>query len=193
MGYNTVAFGFMRRAQDIHDPVALREIELSSLDLCRSIFHQEFYMAFSRRGACTVLASAAFVVMTAGCSTVTSNTSTLTASLTPDQENPATSSVGKGTAKVWYNKDTNGLRWEVEYSGLTGPATAGHFHGPAAPGANAGVVVPFKSPLEYPVIKGEAVITPAQGEQLLAGLWYINLHTQKYPGGEIRGQVMLKR
>ncbi len=150
-------------------------------------------MAFSRRGVCAALVSSAFVILTAGCSTVSSNTATLTANLSPNQEVPPTSSVGKGSAKVWYNKDTHGLRWQVEYSGLTGPAKAGHLHGPAAPGANAGVVVPFQNPLEYPVIKGETVITAAQGEQLLSGLWYINLHTEKYPGGEIRGQVTLKR
>jgi hypothetical protein len=71
---------------------------------------------------------------------------------------------------------------------MTGPVTAGHFHGPAPAGSNAGVVVPFAGPLASPII-GSATLTPAQVDQLKSGLWYINLHTAANPGGEIRGQV----
>jgi hypothetical protein len=45
------------------------------------------------------------------------------------------------------------------------------------------------SPAENP-IKGEATLTPEQAQQFIAGDWYINLHTQANPGGEIRGQVV---
>jgi hypothetical protein len=38
--------------------------------------------------------------------------------------------------------------------------------------------------------KGEATLTPEQAQQFAAGEWYVNVHTQAHPGGEIRGQVV---
>jgi hypothetical protein len=89
---------------------------------------------------------------------------------------------------VQYNRDNGMLSWRVTYTGLTGTATAGHIHGPAAPGANAGVLVPFTNVASAP-ITGEKQITPQQAAQLESGQWYVNLHTARYPGGEIRGQL----
>ncbi len=40
--------------------------------------------------------------------------------------------------------------------------------------------------------KGKATLTAAQAADLTAGRWYVNLHTAKHPGGEIRGQVTAK-
>jgi hypothetical protein len=73
---------------------------------------------------------------------------------------------------------------------LSGPASAAHFHGPAAPGQNAGVIVPFPNP-ESP-IRGEATLTEAQAADLLAGRWYVNVHSRAHPGGEIRAQVVAR-
>jgi hypothetical protein len=81
------------------------------------------------------------------------------------------------------------LTWSVEYSGLSGPATAAHIHGPADPGADAGVVVPFNGNLASP-IKGSATLTDTQIAQLEAGKWYVNIHTAANKGGEIRGQLV---
>jgi hypothetical protein len=36
---------------------------------------------------------------------------------------------------------------------------------------------------------GQVTLTDAQAAELMAGLWYVNLHTARYPGGEIRGQL----
>ena len=77
----------------------------------------------------------------------------------------------------------------MTFSGLTGAATAAHFHGPAAPGANGAPQVPVKmSPVASP-INGTATLTPTQAKELLAGKWYINIHTKANPNGEIRGQL----
>jgi hypothetical protein len=78
----------------------------------------------------------------------------------------------------------------VTFSGISGPATGLHFHGPAAPVATAGVQVNIDniSGLNSPS-NGSAIITIAQVGELLAGDWYINLHTQLNAPGEIRGQV----
>jgi hypothetical protein len=107
------------------------------------------------------------------------------------QEVPPVTTGGSGTGETTFDKSTNVLTWTVTYSGLSGPVTAGHFHGPAMPGANAGVVVPFTGNLSSP-IQGKATLTAAQAADLTAGRWYINLHTAKHPGGEIRGQVTAK-
>jgi hypothetical protein len=110
----------------------------------------------------------------------------MTVALSPASEVPPNASSGSGSAKVELDGMT--VKWNVSYTGMTGPVTAGHFHGPAAAGSNAGVVVPFSGPLASPIV-GSATLTPAQVDQLKAGMWYINLHTAANPGGEIRGQV----
>jgi hypothetical protein len=118
-----------------------------------------------------------------------SNTVALSAKLSGANEVPANSSAGSGTLDASLDKQTNVLTWTVTYAGLTGPVKAGHFHGPAAAGANAGVALGFSGSVESP-IKGSATLTAAQLADLMAGKWYVNLHTAANPGGEVRGQVM---
>ena len=102
---------------------------------------------------------------------------------------PGVSSSGKGEATASLDTNTKTLTWTVDYSGLSGPATAAHIHGPADPGANAGIVVPFSGNLASP-IKGSATLTDAQIAQLEAGKWYVNIHTEANKPGEIRGQLV---
>ena len=113
-----------------------------------------------------------------------------TATLDGATEVPAKTTAGKGTATATLDTATKTLTYTVEYSGLTGAATAGHLHGPAAPGANAGVVVPFASPASP--VNGTATLTDAQIADLEAGKWYTNIHTTANPAGEIRGQLVRK-
>jgi hypothetical protein len=112
----------------------------------------------------------------------------LKATLDGKSEVPATTSSGTGTADLNYDAASKKLSWTVTYSGLSGPATAAHFHGPAEAGKNAGVAVPIPNAATSPV-KGEATLTDAQAADLLGGKYYINIHTAANPGGEIRGQV----
>jgi len=111
------------------------------------------------------------------------------ADLSGASEVPPVTSAGKGAATASLDTATKTLNWTVTYSGLSGPATAGHIHGPAAPGANAGVLVPFIGALVSP-IKGSATLTDAQISDLQAGRTYVNLHTADNKGGEIRGQLV---
>jgi hypothetical protein len=111
------------------------------------------------------------------------------AKLSGASEVPANASTGSGTLEASLDKATGVLSWTVNYAGLSGPAKAGHFHGPAAAGANAGVALPFTGSVESP-IKGSATLNEAQMADLVAGKWYVNLHTAANPGGELRGQVM---
>ena len=115
-------------------------------------------------------------------------TLTLTGKLSAASETPPNASEAIGTVAATLNMETNELKWKVVYSGLTGPAVAGHFHGPAEAGKNAGVVLGFKGSVASP-ITGEATITPEQAKDVAAGKWYVNLHTKANPGGEIRAQV----
>lgn len=105
-----------------------------------------------------------------------------------DGTQAGTPSPGTGTGIVDYNDVSNLLEWNIGWSGLVGTPTLAHFHGPALPGQNAGVQVGI-GVASNPVI-GSATITETQESQLLGGLWYVNIHTTEYGGGEIRGQVV---
>jgi hypothetical protein len=112
----------------------------------------------------------------------------LKADLSGAQEVPPTMTQGKGSADITFDTASRQLSWTVVYSGLSGPATAAHFHGPAEAGKNAGVAVPIPNQGSSPVT-GSATLTEAQANDLLAGKYYVNVHTAANPGGEIRGQV----
>ena len=102
-------------------------------------------------------------------------------------EVPPNTAAGKGEVTATYDDASKKLTWKGSYSGLTGPATAAHFHGPAAAGKNAGVMVPI-SP-NGPSFEGSATLTDAQAKALMDGDIYVNVHTAANKGGEIRGQL----
>jgi hypothetical protein len=112
---------------------------------------------------------------------------TMKVSLNAAASVPPNNSPGTGTADVTFDTATKLLTWKVTYSGLTGPATMAHFHGPAEADKNAGVAVPIPNPASG--ADGSATLTDAQAADLLAGKYYINIHTDVNKGGEIRGQV----
>lgn len=112
-----------------------------------------------------------------------------TADLNGAAETPPNASAGTGHATVDLDVGTDTVSWTLTYSGLSGTATAAHFHGPAPAGKAAPVEVPLTGDLTSPV-KGSATITDAQAADLKGGLWYVNVHTAAHPGGEIRGQVL---
>jgi len=101
-------------------------------------------------------------------------------------------SAGKGTVTATYDPATKVLTWEGNFSGLSGPATAAHFHGPAEVGKNASpaVWISEKGQNLASPFKGTATLTDAQADDLQKGLWYANVHTEANKGGEIRGQVV---
>ena len=107
------------------------------------------------------------------------------------QQVPPVRTGATGTADLTYDPATRVLTWDVNHSGLSGQATMAHFHGPATQGENAPPVISLSengAAVSNP-IKGQATLTPEQAQQMTAGEWYINVHTQANPGGEIRGQV----
>ncbi len=118
------------------------------------------------------------------------DTVNLKADLEPSSEVPPNTSKGHGALKATFDTSTRALKWTVDYSGLTGPATAAHFHGPAPVGQNAGPVIPIPTDKLASPIEGEQTLSEAQATELMNGKWYFNVHTAKNKGGEIRGQVL---
>jgi len=114
----------------------------------------------------------------------------LKAVLQGSQEVPPNTSTAAGTVIVRYNTVTNSLELGGNYQNLTTDITASHIHGPAAVGVNASFISPLINNLGTSGILAVAIIlTEPQEADLLAGLYYVNLHTATFPGGEIRGQL----
>jgi hypothetical protein len=113
-------------------------------------------------------------------------------SISGDQEVPATGSSGTGVFNGTYNEGTMELIFTVNFTGLAGTTTASHFHGPAVPDSNAGVQIAisgFPTGVMSGSISDTVTLNAAQEADLLAGLWYINIHTSAFAAGEIRGQL----
>lgn len=118
----------------------------------------------------------------------------MVASLDVAQEIPAPTGVpadAGGSALIAYDAEDNLLGWNISWDNLSGPAVGMHFHGPAGLGETAGVQVNIGdiSGLTSPSI-GSTTISDELESQLLAGDWYINIHTAANGPGEIRGQVV---
>jgi hypothetical protein len=104
-------------------------------------------------------------------------------------EVPATDSAGKGTAELTVDTDAKKVSWTMSVDGLTGEATAAHTHGPASATETAPPVIDMSGAM---MMKGSADITDAQLADMKAGKYYVNVHTAKFPDGEIRGQLAAK-
>ena len=86
------------------------------------------------------------------------------------------------------------LAFDISYSGLTGPATLAHIHGPAPSSSIAGVLIdlaPFSvGPLAASGrFVGKVTLTVDQLAAVADGFTYVNIHTALFGGGEVRGQV----
>jgi hypothetical protein len=104
--------------------------------------------------------------------------------LTSGQDH-ATKSHGKGT---FTGTITGGkLKFTLKFSHLTGAATAAHIH-MGAKGVSGPVVVPLCGPCKT-TVTGTASVSAAVLSAIKKGKAYVNVHTAKYPAGEIRGQL----
>ena len=142
----------------------------------------------------SVFVSTAIVCAVAGCSVLQpddAHRAAFSTQMTGLNEVPPVATMATGHVDAVLNKNDLLLRWKLSFTGLSGPATAGHFHGPAVVGANANIALAFKGPVNSP-LEGQATLAPAQAADLLAGKWYVNIHTAAHPGGEIRGQMILR-
>jgi len=136
------------------------------------------------RSGLTALACAAAVVLATPTLAATIN---LKADLKSSNEVPPVDSKGSGSVTAAFDTASKQLSWKGSVTGLSGPATAAHFHS-AESGKNGAVVVPIAG-ADKGSFEGSATLTDAQAEELMAGKWYVNIHTAANKAGEVRGQV----
>lgn len=91
-----------------------------------------------------------------------------------------------GFGSVLLSDDQTNITVSLFFSGLSAPQTGAHIHGPALPGVNAPIV--FGLPLGQ-ITNAVFSLTPAQISIFTNELFYFNVHSQRFPGGEIRGQI----
>ena len=100
---------------------------------------------------------------------------------------PGASGSGSGTATL--DTATNLFSWDFEYSDLAGAELAAHFH-KGAPGVSGGIEDPPGLLDAGSPKSGSLTVDAGQAADILANLWYANIHTDHSFGGEIRGQVV---
>ena len=133
------------------------------------------------------------------------------------QEVPANSSTALGSMDVFYTRDTRILTYKVTWSGLTDSVVQMHIHGSSPSGFNAPVIqniivaatpngsvgngiFPQKTSAgkytyaKTGTISGTLLVDGVfiKEQDLLNGLFYMNIHTIAFPGGEIRGQIVFQ-
>ena len=122
------------------------------------------------------------------------------------QETPVVPSTSLGTMDVFYSKETRILTYTVRWSGLSDSVLLMHIHGLGPTGFAAGVVqniVTASNGIFNQKTSGKFTFAKSgtlsgsllmdgvlvKEEDLLNGMYYMNIHTSVYPGGEIRGQI----
>jgi CHRD domain len=146
------------------------------------------------RGKRPRVAVLALIALMASCPKALALKIPIAAFLSGGGEVPANDSPGKGVMEGTFDTDTNTLTWTVTYSGLSGPVIAAHFHGPVSylgltPEENAPIQVGTPGDLTSP-FHGIAQISDEQAKDLKDGRYYFNVHTKKFPAGEIRGPII---
>lgn len=107
------------------------------------------------------------------------------ATLSGTNESTPNASTAIGTGMLSFNSTTKIFTLTVTHTLAT--ATMGHIH-KGAVGFSGGVVFSF-STFASPFVYTSAALDAAQEADLVAGLYYINLHSTAFPGGEIRGNL----
>ena len=116
-----------------------------------------------------------------------------TVAATEAQEVPAPPLPSGGTASglVTVDTNTNTITYNITCSSLNGTINNAHFHGPAAPGVAAGVKISITADVVGNTIVGSKTFLEADQASILAGLFYLNVHTTQNPAGQVRDQIVL--
>jgi hypothetical protein len=108
------------------------------------------------------------------------------------QETPPVVTPATGFASLTLNDATGDFTLTGNFADLIGTANNAHIHGPAPVGVPAGVIVGLTfTPAASGTLAGAGTFSGLQMADLIAGLYYVNLHSTFQPGGEIRGQLNL--
>lgn len=111
------------------------------------------------------------------------------ADLSAQNQTRLTESGATGAADLVLDLPTLTLSWDIRFTGLVSKPTAASLHGPAQPGANGLPFIDLAPNGIVSPLKGSSVITEAEVQYLLAGWTYVNINTERWPYGEIRGQL----
>jgi hypothetical protein len=118
-----------------------------------------------------------------------SNDILFTAELSDDEQSTPTYSKGKGRAEIVLERETLKITWTVTYQDLSSPPVTAGLFGPENVGANAGMLIDFAPKGLKSPIKGSAVLSDGQLQYLITGRVYVNITSQKWQAGELRGQL----
>lgn len=132
--------------------------------------------------------------------------------LSGDAQRPPVATTATGLAEITVEPDTLNVTWTITFSGLSGDPVAAHFHGPATEEETAPPVIDLGSgaygatadtqaaagtsggttegTVADAFLEGSARLTEDQIADLVAGRYYLNIHTADHPNGEIRGQII---
>lgn len=108
-------------------------------------------------------------------------------------QTPKVDSNALGNALLTLTRSTEMLCYSISFTELVGIETVAHFHGPASAGQNADIlfnISPDPSPTGSPKTGCVGPLDPEQVFELKRGLFYINVHSDLFPSGEVRGQVL---
>lgn len=106
------------------------------------------------------------------------------------QETPPNGSPGTGTGDFLRTSPSE-LTYTYTWQDLIGMANAAHIH-KAPPGVAGPIVIPLSPPSGHSgSVSDKATADPALLDDICAhpGDYYLNVHSDVYPGGEIRGQL----
>jgi CHRD domain len=143
-----------------------------------------------------VVASATALACGSDNTILTPTTLTFGTTMNGAGENPAKNVAGVGTATIVKSAGT--YTFTITFSGMSGPLTGAHIHGPATAGVNANIIVPFSTAGAgtsgtltgtFTSTNTAAISNDSLDVLMRTGNAYVNLHTAANPGGEIRGQL----
>lgn len=111
------------------------------------------------------------------------------ADLSDGPQRAPTESPGVGRVDFVLERDTLKLSWTMSFKDLTSEPVGLHIHGPVPAEGDAPALFdlamdPIRSPL-----MGEKVLTLGEVAFFVQHLVFVNLHTSKYPLGELRGPI----
>jgi CHRD domain len=111
--------------------------------------------------------------------------------LTGENHTPAVNNAGRGTFTGTYDKSTKTMTYTATWTLNNGAiATMAHFHGPASSTQNAGIQIGmFMAQNTTGNFSGTATLSATQETDLLAGRWYINIHSTLNGSGALRVQL----
>ena len=113
------------------------------------------------------------------------------AAATGSQEVPAVTTLATASVTGTYNRNTRALSYTLQWHNLKDSATGAHFHGPALPGQNAGILVNIFTTrmARSGIVNSTVTLADTVAQHFLNGRIYVNVHSKVHPGGEVRGQV----